>query len=188
MTAGVGRIVIGIDVGETHIDAVLMQERNVLAHKRITTTSGVTEGLKQVISDLFVNYQELKDKVHSINIGATHLVNALLQGQGFNKTLVVRLAFPLTDAFPSTIDWDQEEKERLGKYLVKQLIIHGGYEFQAKDSSSKPKEVSPLDLEEIRKLAQETRENGAEAVAITGLFSTINDLHDQEEKVRAIFK
>jgi|688.fasta_scaffold46456_2 DUF917 family protein len=179
-------VLVGVDVGGTYTAAVLMQGSRIITHCKTITTPDITQGITEVFQTLFTKHPDFKEKVHSINIGTTHLVNALAQGQGFNKTLVIRLAAPLTDALPPTVDWSEEAKNNQGKCLDRCLIIKGGYEYKADEDPSEPKEVSPLDVDEIRKLAQETFERGTQAVAITGLFSPIKP--DQEKQAEVIFK
>lgn len=171
------KVIIGVDVGGTNTDAVLLAGDRLIAKVKTTTTDDITTGVVKAISALFENNEHLKEYVSSVNIGTTHLLNALLQRKGLSKPYVVRLAAPATTAVPPAIDWDQQLKaEMLGDNIH---IVGGGYEFNGV-------EISPLDSNILTVLAHQTLGTRNDSVAITGVFSNVNPL--QEERTKAIFK
>lgn len=169
-------ISIGVDVGGTNTDAVLLQGNELVAKHKTTTTSDITTGIITAIKALFESCQHLKKEVKSVNIGTTHLLNALLQRQGLAKPLVIRLAAPYSGALPPAIDWP----EGLQEQLIEQTHIEdGGYEFNAT-------EIRPLNAEKLAQLATQAAARKTFSVAITGIFSNVNP--SQEEEAGQIFR
>lgn len=72
---------IGVDVGGTNTDAVLIEGDRIVAKYKTETTLDITTGVFKAISALFKNSHYPKENVQSINIGTTHLVNAFIQGE-----------------------------------------------------------------------------------------------------------
>ncbi len=173
----IDRLMIGVDVGGTNTDAVLLNQDKIIAHFKTTTTEDITTGVVRAIAALFKGNHDLMERVNSINIGTTQLLNSLLERKGLNKPLVVRLAAPATTAVPPAIDWDPQLKKEL---LADEIyIINGGYEFNGT-------EITALDLEALNALSQHAKEKGIDSIAITGVFSNVNP--SQEEAAKAIFK
>ena len=170
------QISIGVDVGVTNTDAVLLEGNKLIAKCKMATTDDIITGIIGAISNLFEKNQALKEKVKSINIGTTHLLPALLQRKDLNKPFVVRLGDPST-TLPPASDWpDDLKKQLLGKNIY---VIKGGYEFNGK-------EIFPLDYEALDHLAQKAKNEKINSVAITGIFSHLNP--SQEIEAGRIFK
>ena len=160
---------IGIDVGGTNTDAVLMDGNRMLAQAKLPTTaditSGIVAGLEEVLSQRPPNAT-----VTAVMLGTTHFTNALLEHKGLAPTAVLRLALPATTLLPPLIDWPGELKEAIGGLT---FMVHGGHEFDGR-------EISPLNTAEIRDAAQKMRHQGITAVAVCGVFSPVNSAHEQE--------
>src|SRR6266576_5748912 len=126
---------IGIDVGGTNTDAVLMDERRVLAEVKTPTTADVTSGivaaLRALISDSGVEASE----VQGVMIGTTHFTNAVVETKRLMPTACIRLGLPATQALPPMVDWPERLKQVLGDHTY---LCHGGHEFDGR-------EISPLD-------------------------------------------
>ena len=98
---------IGVDVGETNIDVVILkkEKKEVLCSAKVPTTVDVTcdiikaiqSALKQLPEEFQSNPTE---HVASINIGTTQFVNAVVQGEGLTKVALFRLCDPATKAIP----------------------------------------------------------------------------------------
>lgn len=171
----VDRFLIGVDVGGTNTDAVLVKNNSIIARHKTTTTENITEGIFRAVQALFDQHKGLEQKIQSINIGTTHLLNALLQGKDLNKPLVLRLADPITNALPPAVDWEDCSRQFLGECH----IISGGYEYNST-------EIGELNCAEIESLAHKTLTENINSVAITGVFSPVKQ--EQEEIVGHIFK
>jgi len=96
---------IGVDVGGTNTDAVLMDGEEVVGwHKTPTTpdvTSGITTAMKTVLEETRIPAQQIK----AVMIGTTHFTNAVVERKRLMETAAVRLGLPATECLPPMVDW-----------------------------------------------------------------------------------
>ncbi|TMR92562.1 hydantoinase/oxoprolinase family protein [Nonomuraea basaltis] len=155
---------IGIDVGGTHTDAVLMDGTTVLASIKTATTLDVTGGIVAALEQLLTESGVDRSTIHGVMIGTTHFTNALVTGRGLARTAVVRLALPATAALPPMVDWP----ERLVGALQPSIhLCHGGHEFDGRP-------IAPLNPDELKRVAQELEAKEIGTVAISSVFSPVN--------------
>ena len=106
---------IGIDVGGTNTDAVVMDGTDVLAGVKAATTgdvmSGVVAALKAVLSAAASSNPRAIDVVM---IGTTHFTNAVVQRRDLAQTAAVRLGLPATASLPPMVDWPDDLKAAIG--------------------------------------------------------------------------
>jgi N-methylhydantoinase A/oxoprolinase/acetone carboxylase beta subunit len=165
---------IGIDVGGTNTDAVLMDGTAVLAGVKQSTTPDVTSGIVSAIEELRRGHPFEGSQVTAVMIGTTHFINALVQARRLAPTAALRLGLPATRALPPLIDWPQPLREAI---RARSYLAHGGYEFDGRP-------ISPLDPDELKRHAADMAENGVRSVAISSVFSPVN--HDLEVEAAAI--
>lgn len=159
---------IGIDVGGTNTDAVLMDGRRTLAGVKNATTPDVTSGIVQAIEGLRSGHRFDGSDISAVMIGTTHFINALVQAKRLAPTAALRLGLPATKALPPLIDWPEP---LVAAISARPYLAHGGYEFDGRP-------ISPLDPEELRGIAADMAEHGVRSVAISSVFSPVN--HDLE--------
>lgn len=165
---------IGIDVGGTNTDAVLMDDKHTLAAVKHSTTSDVTSGIVRAIQDLRAGHHFEGSDISAVMIGTTHFINALVQAKRLAPTAALRLGLPATKALPPLVDWPPMLKDAIN---ARSYLAHGGYEFDGRP-------ISPLDPEELRRHAADMVAHGIRSVAISSVFSPVN--HDLETKAGAI--
>ena len=160
---------IGIDVGGTNTDAVLMDGAKVLSwHKAPTSpdvTTGITAGVNELMKEAKVNPAD----VQAVMIGTTHFANAVVERQRLSPVAAIRLGLPATDALPPLCDWPDELVEAMGGEV---FLVKGGYEFDGR-------EISPLDEAEIRRIGQRIRGSAIRAAAVSCVFSPVNGAMEQ---------
>lgn len=155
---------IGIDVGGTNTDAVALDGTTVLASVKQTTSEDVTTGIVQALRSLRAQHAFGPGEVEAIMLGTTHFINALIEGRDLAPTAALRLGLPATASLPPMVGWP----ERLTTATRGQsYLAHGGHEFDGQ-------EISPLQPDEIRRIAHSMAAAGARSIAISSVFSPIN--------------
>ena len=167
---------IGVDVGGTNTDAVLMDGRTVLASQKMPTTDNVSDGIVRAIRLVLAAASIPTTDVQCVMIGTTHFTNAFVERKGLSEVGVIRIALPASRGIPPLSDWPNELANAIGKNVT---LVRGGYQVDGRINSE-------LDELAIRKAANQFRSAGITAVAITGLFSPVNDHMEKraEEIVR----
>ena len=166
---------IGVDVGGTNTDAAVMRGDDLLAQAKVPTTSDVTSGIEAAIGAAMGGVGG-NVRPSAVMLGTTHFTNALLERRGLAKTAVLRLCLPATTLLPPLCDWPPPLKAAIGGFSH---MAHGGHEFDGR-------EISPLDADEIRNAVIQMRDDGVEAVAVSGVFSPIDASH--EERAAAVIR
>ena len=162
---------IGIDVGGTNTDAVLVNHQyKIIAKTKQTTTLDVSTGIEKAIQHVLGQVDVPKEEIAYIMLGTTHCTNALVERKELNTIGAIRIGLPASSAIPIMSDFPEDLKDILGKHLY---MVHGGYEFDGRL-------ISPLDKEEVVACLLKMK-GKIEALAITGIFSKI--LPDQELEV-----
>ena len=165
---------IGVDVGGTHTDAVLMEGTSLLSQAKAETSGDVTTGILNALQAVLESIP-LGRQVGAVMLGTTHFVNALIERERLAPTAVFRICLPATRLLPPLSDWPEELRLAIGGYGV---MIDGGHEVDGR-------EISSLNYEQIRQHISEIREKGVRAVALCGVFSPVDPTHEQ--KVAAVF-
>src|SRR3981081_1401388 len=90
---------IGIDVGGTNTDAVLIEDGKVSGAVKAPTSEDVTTGILDSLKSLAAS-GVLKDaggklkKLDGVMIGTTHFINAVVQRRHLTKVAALRLGIP----------------------------------------------------------------------------------------------
>ncbi len=155
---------IGVDVGGTNTDAVLMDGTNVIGWHKTPTTPDVTTGITTAMRTVLEQTKVPTDQIKAVMIGTTHFTNAVVERKRLMETAVIRLGLPATEALPPMVDWPFELRDTIGSH---KYLVHGGHEFDGR-------EISPLDEREIREVAKDIKSKGIRAVAISAVFSPVN--------------
>lgn len=165
---------IGIDVGGTNTDAVLMDGSRVLVGVKQSTSPDVTSGIVGAIQALRATHPFEGADISAVMIGTTHFINALVQAHRLAPTAALRLGLPATRALPPLVDWPAELRSSIGGHAY---LAHGGYEFDGRP-------ISPLDPDELRRHAEDMAAKGVRSLAISSVFSPVN--HDLEVEAASI--
>lgn len=162
---------IGVDVGGTNTDAVLVSNENeILAKTKQTTSLDISSGIENAIEKVISEGKIPKEKIKYIMLGTTHCTNALVERKKLNKIGAIRVGLPASRALPIMTDFPEDLKSILGKH---NYLVHGGYEFDGKL-------ISPLIEEEVKGYFLKMK-GEVESLSITGIFS--KTLPDQELQV-----
>ena len=167
---------IGIDVGGTNTDAVVMQDEKVLLGVKKPTTEDVMTGVINSLEEVIKETEISKSNISSVMIGTTHFTNAVVERQRLSKTASVRLCLPAAQCLPPMVDWPEDMTSAVGGNF---WMAKGGNEFDGR-------EISSIDEEELLGIAMEIGKKKIESIAICSVFSPVND--EMEKKALQILK
>jgi len=171
---------IGVDVGGTFTDFLLIGDGVRLAHKTSSTpddpSRGVVAGLAELAERLELTLESLISRVELIVHGTTVTTNAVLTHSGARTGLLV------TDGFRDTLalrDGTREDpydnrlhppEPLVPRYL--RLPVRGRIDY-------KGDELAPLETGDVRAAAETFTAEGVEAVAISFLHSPTAPGHER---------
>ncbi|BBU57236.1 hydantoinase [Mameliella alba] len=167
---------LGIDVGGTNTDAVILRGREVLAGVKSATTEDVMSGISNALEAVLEKAGVAREAIDVTMIGTTHFTNAVVERKGLDQVAAIRLGLPATACLPPMVDWPDDLVEMVGNH---RYLLRGGYEFDGR-------EIAALDEDELVRIAGEIAEKGIKAAAISSVFSPVN--RDMEERARDILR
>ncbi len=154
---------IGIDVGGTNTDAVLVDGNDILGAVKTATTTDVTGGIRTALEDLIAAVGDAAGDVDAVMIGTTHFVNAVVQRRGLNRAAALRVCLPASASLTPFVDWPDDLAALVdgGRYLIR-----GGHEYDGRP-------LVPLDERAVAEAARNMRANGISALGISAVFSPL---------------
>jgi N-methylhydantoinase A/oxoprolinase/acetone carboxylase beta subunit len=155
---------VGVDVGGTNTDAVLMEGKEVVAWTKNPTSPEVSHGVASAIAAVIAKGGIRRESVSAVMVGTTHFTNALVERSGLDQVGILRLASPSGEALPPLTAWPPELSASVGNAV---FLLPGGYEVDGR-------EIAPLDEGRVRAAARELRRRGINAVAVTSVFAPLN--------------
>ncbi|WCK52611.1 hydantoinase/oxoprolinase family protein [Aneurinibacillus sp. Ricciae_BoGa-3] len=164
---------IGIDVGGTNTDAVILDQHNriIEATKAPTTQdveTGIFNALDQVLRKAAIDFSNIK----YVMLGTTHATNAIIEKKRLAKIAVVRICLPAGQSIEPMFTWDEELKQSVGNHYY---FIHGGCEFDGR-----PLNQSRLIVDECESVLDQMEASCIESVAICSIFSPVLDKYEKE--------
>ena len=161
---------IGIDVGGTNTDAVLMNGAAVLSSTKTPTTANVSQGIATALRDVIADAGIDTAAIDGVMIGTTHFTNAVVERKHLTPTACIRLGLPATVCLPPMVDWPQDLRELVGGNAH---LAHGGHEFDGR-------EISAFEPNEIREIAEKIKAARLKAIAISSVFSPVNATFEEQ--------
>jgi N-methylhydantoinase A/oxoprolinase/acetone carboxylase beta subunit len=167
---------LGIDVGGTNTDAVLVSKGSVVATAKRPTTADVSSGIIDATRAVLRESNLGGTRIERVIIGTTHFANAFIEQKGLLKVAVVRLAGNAAAAVPPMSGWPDSLKQKVGGPCFQ---LTGGYEFDGRENSA-------FDEGAVREAAREIRASGIGSVAISCVFSPLRA--DMERRAADILR
>lgn len=162
---------IGVDVGGTNTDAVLIDGTRVVSSIKVPTSDDVGGGIVNAIRSLLAQHDTSPEVISTVMIGTTHFTNAFVQRRELAKVCCIRLGLPASRGIPPFSGWPEDVRETV---FADAVLVRGGFEFDGRL-------IAPLDEEEVARIAKEATRDGVTQIAVSGIFSQIND----EQEMRA---
>lgn len=162
---------IGIDVGGTNTDCVLVNAQNEIVSKtKQATTPDISTGIERAMETVIQDSSISPEAIKYVMLGTTHCTNAIVERKNLNKVGIIRICRPASEMIPPLSGFPEDLNEIIGKHSY---MVHGGFEFDGRL-------IHPIDESEIKQVLHQMKDE-VESVAITGIFSQINP--EQELRV-----
>ncbi len=165
---------IGIDVGGTNTDAVLMSGKDVLTSAKTATTQDVRSGVVEVVSRLMDGWKGSRSDIGAVMIGTTQFVNAFVERRGLEPVAIFRIALPKGRGVPPMAGWPRDLVHALGGHIY---MIRGGSYYTGV-------EYTPLDEEGLRAAAEDAHSKKVRSAVICATFASMRP--DLEARAAAI--
>jgi N-methylhydantoinase A/oxoprolinase/acetone carboxylase beta subunit len=160
---------IGIDVGGTNTDAVLLDGGRVAHAVKTPTTGDVTGGIVAALRLLREHPAVVGGSIDGVVIGTTHFVNAVVQRCGLSKVAAVRIGLPAAASLPPFCDWPHDLADLVRGEV---FMLEGGHDFDGR-------EIMPFDEAGMRAAARKIRDSGIRSVGIAAIFSPLDPSHEE---------
>jgi len=172
---------LGVDVGGTHTDLVLLDaERGTIAVEKVASTPanpalGVLEGIAR-----FVEKGIPADRIGFFSHGTTITTNALLEMRGATIGLMITKGYRAVQEVQTQardgnpFDYFYEKAVPLAPQSLTREIP-GRMDFEGA-------ELEPLDADAVRRAAAELRDAGATSIAVCYIFAYANPAHEEETR------
>lgn len=163
------RYTIGIDIGGTNTDAVLIDEKEkIIALAKASTTEDIAIGFEQALLRLLSQNLVPIEAIDEVIVGTTHATNAILQQKELYSVGVIRIAGQYPESPPPCFGWPEALSRNV---LSGYRTVDGGFECHGRP-------ISTFDEKQFRECCEGLIRDGAESLAIIGVFSPLNA--DQE--------
>lgn len=160
---------LGIDVGGTNTDAVILDENlRVISSTKTHTTTDIQSGISTAIHVVIEDSGIEPAKVTQAMLGTTQATNAIVERKKLGTVGVLRIGYPATASIVPYTEWPADI---VGKLSGSYSLVHGGYEFNGD-------ELSTFNEDEIRKILTSWKDK-VDGIAVVGVFSSINDYQEQ---------
>ncbi len=155
---------IGVDVGGTNTDAVVLDGSSILASVKSPTTEDISSGVINAVGQVVGQAGLDMAAISSVMIGTTQFTNAFVQARGLTRVGVMRLGAPATRSLPPLVAWPEAMRAAV---FGDSEILPGGYQV---DGSP----ITELDEEVVRRTARRFADQGLNAVAVSSVFGPLN--------------
>ena len=160
-------IKVGIDVGGTNTDAVLLDGNRIATAVKVSTSDDVTAGIRAALGGLVRTAADLAN-VEAVIVGTTHFINAVVQRRGLEPVGVIRIGSPASRSLLPYCDWP---KDLAGEVNHGIWSVAGGHEYDGRPFAA-------LDEVAIKTAARQISDKGLATVAICSVFSPVNAEHE----------
>jgi N-methylhydantoinase A/oxoprolinase/acetone carboxylase beta subunit len=158
---------LGIDVGGTNTDAVLIDENmEIVAEVKHPTSGDIYDGILGAIERILALSNIDRKEIKQAMLGTTQCTNAIVERKELAPIAILRIGAPASVGIPPMTDWTED----IRKIAVAETMIGGGFEFDGK-------QLAPLDEVAARAFFKSVK-GKVESVAISCVFSTVRNEHE----------
>lgn len=167
---------IGIDVGGTNTDAILLEGERVVHTVKTPTTPDVTTGITRALRSLLEESRAERTAIDAVMIGTTHFTNAVVQRRDLMPVAAIRIGLPASASLEPFVDWPEDLAAIVRGEVV---MLEGGHEYDGRP-------IAPFDTAGMRAAARRIRQADLTSVGIASVFSPLNSAC--EEQAAAILR
>jgi N-methylhydantoinase A/oxoprolinase/acetone carboxylase beta subunit len=162
---------IGIDVGGTNTDAVAIEGGRVVAQVKRQTTEDILSGVAGALGAIVRSVGA--DDVHSVVIGTTQFMNAILEARRLSPVVAIRLA-TVPQPLEPMADWPDTLRSAVAGGIH---VRAGGHQFTGQP-------MNAFDEDGVREIARAARASGQDNFMVSSVFSPVNP--DGEVRARDV--
>src|SRR6516165_5638143 len=151
------KLIVGIDVGGTNTDAVLVGNGRIIAWAKVPTTQDVYSGIVAALARIPDGPAAAR-----VHIGTTVFTNALVERRELAPVAAIRAGKPVSESLPPMTDWPDDLQAAVHN---RSYFTSGGREYDGRP-------ISPLDRDEVTRIARELAQTEITQVAVTSVFGT----------------
>lgn len=155
---------IGVDVGGTHTDAVIVSGSELLAAAKVVTSTDIEAGVLAAVREVLAQAAVAPAQVQLMTLGTTQLTNAVVERRDLEAVGVLRIGAQSSSALPIAAQWPAD---LAAAAVARSAMVDGGHEY---DGSP----IVPLDEAGLIEAMASQLAAGIEAFAITSVFATAN--------------
>ena len=167
---------IGVDVGGTHTDAVILDGDTVISATKALTSADVVSGITAALKTLLKDGAVSQDKIDTVMIGTTQFTNAIVERRELAPVAAIRIGLPSGRGMPPMVDWPDDIRMALGEHVY---MIHGGHLYDGFP-------VADINPSEVDAVIKDLIKKGIKNIAIASAFSPMNA--DPEKMIYAKIK
>lgn len=168
-------MLLGVDVGGTFTDAVLFDGEELHTAKLPTTPDDQSRAVIAAVEEVLRRAGRSGADVESFAHGMTVGTNALLEERGARTALIA------TRGFADVLEIGRQDRPSLYRLCEPKPtpLVPAELRFEAAERIGPEGVIDALSAEEPDRLAEQVRECGAEAVAVSLLFSYLDPAHER---------
>lgn len=158
---------LGIDVGGTNTDAVVLdRDDTLLAKAKVPTTADVTGGIAAALERVLARLGAGRERITHVMLGTTHATNAVVERRHLRRVAVVRIGGPATHSIRPLLTWPKDLRDAVS---AGEVIVDGGSEFDGR-------EIVPFDRDGLRRFLAKV--GPVDGVAVAGVFASVSADHE----------
>lgn len=168
---------LGVDIGGTFTDIVMISETGDVFSKKILSTpkdysEAIENGCRELLNEMGVTATQIREFVHATTVAT----NTIIERKG------ARVAMVTTEGFRDVLEIARFRTPKLYDidYRKPDPLVPRDRRFEIRERiGADGSIVTPLDEGAFEALAQAIEASGAESVAITFINAHVNDAHEQ---------
>ena len=155
---------IGIDVGGTHTDAVLMRDAEVISATKALTSANVSDGILNALETILSDSGVSETEVEAVMLGTTQFTNAVIERRELADVAAIRIGLPSGRGLPPKVGWPEDIDAAMGGHAY---LLPGGFLYDGR-------ELSGFDEGAAMRVADDIAARKISAASIASAFSPMN--------------